>query len=140
MHLSKERSGGHAASGRNLSRWENYRQDILARIDGDYSRFFTDVGKQHRMNSGWMSGRCPFHDDRDPSFSFNPETGAWKCHAACGTGDVFTYVERQRNLANFKEANFSDYSVGITHKHWGFLWGAEWMTTRTRVRSELPGR
>lgn len=39
-----------------------------------------------------------------------------------------------QRIANFKEANFSDYSVGITHKHWGFNWTAEWMTTRTRVR------
>lgn len=39
-----------------------------------------------------------------------------------------------QKIANFKEANFSDYSIGITHKRWGFNWGAEWMTTRTRVR------
>lgn len=39
-----------------------------------------------------------------------------------------------QRIANFKEANFSDYSVGVTHKHWGFNWTAEWMTTRTRVR------
>lgn len=39
-----------------------------------------------------------------------------------------------QKIANFKEANFSDYSVGITHKRWGFSWTAEWMTTRTRVR------
>ena len=40
-----------------------------------------------------------------------------------------------QSIANFKEANFSDYSIGITHKHWGFNWTAEWMTTRTRVRA-----
>ena len=39
-----------------------------------------------------------------------------------------------QKIANFKEANFSDYSVGITHKRWGFSWTAEWMATRTRVR------
>jgi hypothetical protein len=40
-----------------------------------------------------------------------------------------------QRIANFKEANFSDYSVGITHKRWGFNWTAEWMATRTRVRA-----
>lgn len=39
-----------------------------------------------------------------------------------------------QKIANFKEANFADYSVGITHKRWGFNWSAEWMTTRTKVR------
>lgn len=40
-----------------------------------------------------------------------------------------------QRIANFKEANFSDYSVGITHKRWGFNWTAEWMATHTRVRA-----
>lgn len=39
-----------------------------------------------------------------------------------------------QRIAHFKEANFSDYAIGITHKRWGFNWTAEWMTTRTRVR------
>lgn len=39
-----------------------------------------------------------------------------------------------QRIANFKEANFADYAVGITHRRWGFAWSAEWVTTRTRVR------
>lgn len=39
-----------------------------------------------------------------------------------------------QKIANFNEANFSDYSVGIAHKRWGFNWSAEWFTTRTKVR------
>lgn len=39
-----------------------------------------------------------------------------------------------QKIANFSEANFADYRVGIVHKRWGFDWGADWMTTRTRVR------
>lgn len=39
-----------------------------------------------------------------------------------------------QKIANFQEANFSDYSIGITHKRWGFNWSADWMTTRTKVR------
>jgi hypothetical protein len=39
-----------------------------------------------------------------------------------------------QKIANFQEANFSDYSIGITHKRWGFNWNADLMTTRTKVR------
>lgn len=39
-----------------------------------------------------------------------------------------------QKVKNFKEADFSDYSIGVTHKRWGFEWAAEWMTTRTKVR------
>ncbi|HEY9096644.1 MAG TPA: TorF family putative porin [Hydrogenophaga sp.] len=39
-----------------------------------------------------------------------------------------------QKVANFKEANFSDYSIGLSHNRWGFTWSAEWVTTRTKVR------
>ena len=54
-------------------------------------------------------------------------------HALTPTTTLNLHAGSQ-SIANFKEANFSDYSVGITHKHWGFNWTAEWVTTRTRVR------
>ena len=37
-------------------------------------------------------------------------------------------------MRHFSEANFADYSVGITHKAWGAQWTAEWMQANTRVR------
>lgn len=32
---------------------------------------------------GWVMARCPFHNDRTPSFAIHGETGGWVCHA-CG--------------------------------------------------------
>ena len=34
---------------------------------------------------------CPFHAERDPSFSVNRHTGYWKCFAGCGQG-TFRYL------------------------------------------------
>lgn len=34
------------------------------------------------------SCRCPFHNDKSPSFSANPAKGLWKCHVGCGGGDL----------------------------------------------------
>jgi len=39
-----------------------------------------------------------------------------------------------QKVKHFKEANFSDYSIGIAHKRWGFEWSAEWVTAQTRTR------
>jgi len=39
-----------------------------------------------------------------------------------------------QKINNFKEANFSDLRIGVTHKRWGFDWSADWVTTNTRVR------
>ncbi len=34
---------------------------------------------------GWAWGHCPFHDDGNPSFSVNLESGFYRCHSAsCG--------------------------------------------------------
>lgn len=39
-----------------------------------------------------------------------------------------------QKIRHFKEADFSDYAIGITHARWGFKWSAEWLTTRTKAR------
>jgi hypothetical protein len=39
-----------------------------------------------------------------------------------------------QKIRHFKEADFSDYAIGITHTRWGFQWTAEWLTTRTKAR------
>ena len=39
-----------------------------------------------------------------------------------------------QKIANFREADFSDFRVGVTHKRWGFDWSADWVTTNTRVK------
>ncbi|WP_026433315.1 TorF family putative porin [Paracidovorax oryzae] len=39
-----------------------------------------------------------------------------------------------QKIRHFKEVDFSDYSVGILHRRWGFDWSAEYVMPRTRVR------
>jgi hypothetical protein len=41
--------------------------------------------------------RCPFHDDKEPSFSVFQGEGDrwfWKCHAGCGEGDEIDFLEK----------------------------------------------
>lgn len=47
------------------------------------------------------SARCPFHEDRNNSFSvFQDRQGRWlwKCHAGCGCGDEISFIEKHQNL------------------------------------------
>ncbi|GKS93469.1 TorF family putative porin [Acidovorax sp. SUPP2825] len=39
-----------------------------------------------------------------------------------------------QRIKNFKEANASDYSIGVLHKRWGFDWSAEYVMPKTRTR------
>lgn len=54
-----------------------------------------------RSGARW-TGRCPFHDDRSPSFSVSPE-GFFKCFGCGVGGDVIRFVELKEGLG-FREA------------------------------------
>ncbi len=66
-----------------------------------------EIVQQHvalRQSGQNFVGRCPFHSEKTPSFSVNPQKGLWRCFGACGTGgDVIDFVQRVENLS-FPEA------------------------------------
>jgi len=51
-----------------------------------------------------LKARCPFHDDKTPSFVVYPEQQRWHCFGACSEGgDVISFVQKIRNFT-FREA------------------------------------
>jgi len=51
-----------------------------------------------RQGRNWL-GRCPFHDDREPSLVITPAKGLWHCLGACRTGgDAIRWVEKREGL------------------------------------------
>ena len=60
-----------------------------------YSLFSSTVEslkKTGKLNQ--YNGKCPFHDDRHPSFSVDVETGLWICYAGCGQGNAEQFADR----------------------------------------------
>src|SRR3954454_10692983 len=55
-----------------------------------------------RVGSRW-SGLCPFHDERTPSFSVNPEEKLYYCFGCGEGGDVFKFVQQTEGL-EFQES------------------------------------
>lgn len=53
-------------------------------------------GVELKASGGDLVGRCPFHDDHDPSLRVTPAKGLWRCMAAaCGaTGNVIQFVQQ----------------------------------------------
>jgi DNA primase len=53
---------------------------------------------QLRRQGARFVGRCPFHEERTPSFSVSPERGTYYCFGCQKGGDAITFVEETENL------------------------------------------
>jgi DNA primase len=52
-----------------------------------------------------LVGKCPFHDDHDPSFTVDPKKQLWNCLGACREGgDVYKFVMKLEGL-DFRSAH-----------------------------------
>lgn len=48
--------------------------------------------------TGKFTGKCPFHNDKNPSFGVIPETGSYNCLGCGASGDLFTFVMEFNNI------------------------------------------
>lgn len=53
--------------------------------------------------SGEYRGRCPFHEEREPSFQVNRHKGLWHCFGCGAGGDIISFVRRREGVG-FREA------------------------------------
>ncbi|RME56299.1 MAG: DNA primase [Caldilineae bacterium] len=75
--------------------------EIKARIDiVDFISRYVTLQRSGRT----YKARCPFHEERTPSFVVWPDRGTWHCFGACGEGgDVFSFLMKKENL-DFRDA------------------------------------
>ncbi len=67
----------------------------IADVVGEYVRL-----KRQGQN---LFGLCPFHNEKSPSFSVNPEMGIFKCFGCGEGGDVFAFISKME-MVSFPEA------------------------------------
>jgi DNA primase len=71
------------------------RDEIRARID-----IVDLIGREIQLKKAGKSwkGLCPFHPDKNPSFTVTQETGRYRCWSCGEAGDAFTWVMKRQNL------------------------------------------
>lgn len=89
--------------------------DIEARID--YKKFYSNyLTFKDELEENQYSCLCPFHQDDTPSFGLNTISGQWICRSGCGSGNVFTFLEKHPDLSlstKFDRIKFLANYVGI---------------------------
>src|SRR3972149_9970000 len=50
-----------------------------------------------------LKARCPFHNEKTPSFFVSPSRGSYYCFGCAAKGDIFTFIEEFEGL-DFKGA------------------------------------
>ncbi|HTP19818.1 MAG TPA: DNA primase [Solirubrobacteraceae bacterium] len=58
----------------------------------------SDHTELRRAGPSEYVGRCPFHDERTPSFSLNPIDKVYYCFGCQASGDLFTFVMETEGL------------------------------------------
>lgn len=85
---------------------------IQAYFKGSYQNFYGKYLKTVKQIGGdEYQALCPFHDDKEPSFNFNSQTGQFFCHGCQAKGDIFEFYSRINNLNT--KSNFKDVLSGI---------------------------
>jgi DNA primase catalytic core len=69
-----------------------------------------------RKAGGRLLGRCPFHEERTPSFSINPVDKLYYCHGCHQGGDMIKFVQETQGL--------------------DFVGAVEWLADRFRIEIE----
>jgi len=88
--------------------YQNFKERVRREvsIDSYISRFVP----LRRAGRG-LTGLCPFHNEKTPSFSVNPESGYYHCFGCKASGDIFRFVMDYQKVDFLKSLEvLSDYS------------------------------
>jgi len=77
-------------------------QEVRDRANGELVELVGEAVSLKKSGRDWK-GKCPFHEDRSPSFYVVPEKGFYKCFGCGETGDAFTWLEKRQGMG-FQDA------------------------------------
>src|SRR2546422_4060838 len=87
------------------------RTDIAAIVSG-----YLQLKKAGRDN---LTGLCPFHTEKTPSFSVSPSKQLFHCHGCGEGGTVFTFLQKLENLSFPEAVERLAAAAGITLRYEG---------------------
>ncbi len=74
---------------------DDIKEQILSRID--LVEIVSEVVQLQKRGSIFV-GRCPFHNEKTPSFNVNPARGFYKCFGCGAAGDAITFMMKYHKM------------------------------------------
>ncbi len=90
-----------------------------------------------RKTGAVLTGLCPFHQERSPSFTVTPSRQRYKCFGCGAGGDVFAYCMARQGVGFLPAAHFLAQRGGI---HLEALDAAATRPTNLAPRAKMPVR
>ena len=69
---------------------------------------------QLKKKGRYLSGLCPFHSEKSPSFFVYPQTQSFYCFGCGAGGDVITFIRQIENLEYMEAVRFLADRCGMT--------------------------
>jgi DNA primase len=98
------------------------------RLRADLVEVVSESVPLKRSGKEWK-GKCPFHEDRTPSFYVVPDKGFYKCFGCGESGDIFSFVMKRSGM---------DFLDAV--RHLGERFGVEIREVTGRNPGEDPNR
>ena len=90
---------------------QNKIDEITSSVDiVDVISAYTPLRKAGRS----FMGRCPFHEERTPSFSVSQEKGVYHCFGCGKSGNIFTFLMETENVTFFDAVKMLAEKANIT--------------------------
>lgn len=80
-----------------------------------------------------FKGRCPFHNEKTPSFFVSPDRGSYYCFGCQAKGDIFTFVQEFEGLDFIGSLKVLADRAGVTLENYN----SEEKTEKQRLHSVL---
>jgi len=101
-----------------LTNKQNMNDDNITRIK-DCLSIVDVVGSYLKLEKAGINfkARCPFHNEKTPSFFISPDRGTYKCFGCGAGGDMFTFVEQFEGIKFYDSLKLLAKKAGVELKN-----------------------
>lgn len=96
---------------------DTLKDSLRGRYDQFYGKYLPNLKKIGQRNE--YQALCPFHDDKNPSFTINAETGEYFCHGCGKKGHAFHFygklnsLDTKRDFPKILKGIASDFNIPL---------------------------